>query len=135
MTDQQKRWAEKHLALGCKGVTCVNIGDTPKHQFCYKRLELAKEKQKALNKGDSKCCAQIYSIHLWNDLGKDRNNPDVTFDNKGKANMRNWDESGRDQNSPNFDFGFLTPQDTVARADAYHNPDKDGDGEGDYFDE
>ena len=137
MTDQQKRWAEQMLALGCKGVTCLNIGDRPSYNNCFKTKEAAIEKQAQLNENRD-CCAKVFSVHFWND-GKDGDNPEVTFSRKGKANMRKWDESGRPGKNKNgddwisFDFGFLNPDGTLTHADQYYNPDRDGDNDGDYF--
>ena len=137
MTDRQKKWAEQMLALGCKGVTCINIGNRPSYHNCFKTKEAAIEKQAQLNKNRN-CCAKVFSVHFWND-GKDGDNPEVTFSRKGKANMRKWDESaqrGKNKNGGDwirFDFGFVNPDGTLTHADKYYNPDRDGDGDGDYF--
>jgi hypothetical protein len=122
------------LALGCKGVTCINLGNRPNYNYCFKTKELAIEKQNALNKDNPNCCAKVFSIHFYND-GKNGDDPEVTFSRKGKANMRKWDESPQPGNprAVYFDFGFLNPDGTITHADQYYNPDRDGDGKGDYF--
>ncbi len=134
MTDQQKRWAEKMLALGCKGVTCLSLGNTPDNKHCFKTKEAAVKKQEELNKKSRGCCAKVYSIHFWND-GKDGDAPEVTFSREGKADMGDWNESSQpgDKKWIAFDFGFLNPDGTITHADQYYNPDRDGDGDGDYF--
>jgi RHS repeat-associated protein len=144
MSDQQKNWAERHLALGCKGGVCVYLGDVPKHQYCFKNLEDAKDKQTELNGKAKDCCAQIYSIRFHNDGGK---NPDVIYKTRKKdgkeiiiADMDNWNETARpgvdNKGKPkyyNFDFGFLNPDGTILHANHMYNPDKNKDGKGDYF--
>ena len=57
-----------------------------------------------MNKKNPACCAEICSIHLANDVGKDKSKRDVTFDRAGKADLSNWDRSS---SGVNFDYGYL----------------------------
>jgi RHS repeat-associated protein len=134
-----KEWIRDQLKRGCVGVVCVNLGSEPSNNFCYDSYEKAVDKQKKLNKGS--CCPQIYSLKLVNDTGIEKDKPDVTFDRKGKANLRNWNKSSKDKDSPNFDYAFMSPVDgRMWGADLQHNPDlldKDGkpgkDGKGENY--
>jgi RHS repeat-associated protein len=140
MNNDRKKWAENMLALGCKGAVCVQLGDRSRHQYCFKELDDAKQKQAELNKQNRHCCAQIYAIRFHNDIGRDGKNPDVryrTTHKNGKeiviANMRNWDEIAKGPNLANFDFGFLNSDGTILHANHMYNPDRNKDGKGDYF--
>jgi len=134
----QLKWAEQSLARGCIGVTCINLGDQPKFTDCYKTKAKAEAKQ-ALVKKKCQCDdTGIFSVHLWNDKGKDGKQPDLTFDSNGKADLSNWNSSGRPApynggGGYNFDFGWVNPNGTIHHANHYHNPDLNGDGKGDYF--
>ena len=157
LTPSQYTWAEQHLAAGCIGVTCVNLGEAnsgmPDLSNCFRKKAQAEAKQKEMQKN----CAcpsgrnpSIFSVHLWNDKGTNSRRRDVAFNRKtGKADLSNWNRSGRpagkwnsfaDNNGDgipdggvNFDFGWGEPNGTLTHADMYHNPDADGDGRGDYF--
>jgi RHS repeat-associated protein len=138
MNDHQIRWAQKMLRRGCVGITCINLGDDPEAKNCFTSLELAKEKQESMKKG--KCCPQIYSIHYYNNTGKNKRYPDSKLKNDGKeVDMSNWDKESRPGKNKegngwvNFDYGFLNPDGTITHADMYHNPDVDGDGKGDNY--
>ena len=115
---------------------CKYSGLTP---LCYKTKAQAEAKQAAMKK---KCQCDdpgMFSVHLWNDKGKDGKNPDATFDSNGKADLANWDFDPRPppynhgDGGVNFDFGWVYPNGTIHHADQYHNPDLNGDGKGDYF--
>jgi len=123
MTDNQKKWAEKQLALGCKGVVCVNLGKCPSNEYCFVEKKDAVKKQRELNQKNGSCSAQLYSIHFWNDIGIDGKKPDAEVRKNGTVNMRNWNESGP-ANKGNFDFGFMDANGKMIHADAYHNPNK-----------
>jgi len=123
MTDNQKKWAEKQLALGCKGVVCVNLGKCPSNKYCFVEKKDAVKKQGELNQKNGSCSAQLYSIHFWNDIGIDGKKPDAEVRKNGTVNMRNWNESGP-ADKGNFDFGFMDANGKMIHADAYHNPNK-----------
>jgi hypothetical protein len=147
LTPEQLKWVERQLARGCVGVTCANLGRTNPNNKCFKTRAQAEE---ALKKEKCKDGCGLYSIHLWSDP-KD---PAVTFDPKtGEADLSKWTREGRppgDWNrgswrdwdgdgkpdpttGVNFDYGFVGPDGTIWHADMYHNPDRDGDGKGDYY--
>lgn len=95
----QYEWAEKHLALGCVGVTCVNLGEAnngvPDLSNCFHAKDQAEAKKKNCACGTGRN-PSIFSIHLWNDKGTDRKKPDVTYDPKtGKADLSNWNLASR----------------------------------------
>lgn len=135
LTDAQKKWVENQLARGCVGVTTANLGAAENFDNCYKTKEQAQARQKIMQK---QCCAkdknskaQIFSIHLWNDKGKDPSKKDVSCNPKtGKCDLSNWDKRGRPAGDwkpeggggYNFDFGFLEPNGTLSHANHYHNP-------------
>ena len=93
---------------------------------------------------DEECCPKIYSVHLWNNLGRDGVNPDVDFglaDFEGplqegedrRIDLSNWDERGQ-KGKGNFDFGFYDDETGLyISASHLHNPDLNGDGVGDYW--
>ena len=122
MTAKQKRWAESTLARGCVGITCLYLNDNEKHDNCYKELSQAKAKAQEMK--SSSCCPQIFSVHLWNDIGKNRTSPDVIFNpGSGKADLSNWDKESRGNGFVNFDYGALTSDGKwIIHADQYHNP-------------
>jgi RHS repeat-associated protein len=123
LSKEQKEWIKDKLSEGCVGVVTINLGSrspidavTTKASNCWKTREQAEAAQKKLKckKGST---AQIFSIHLWNDTGKDGKNPDVVFKD-GKADLTNWDGKARppviDKKTGKtihaympFDFGFL----------------------------
>jgi RHS repeat-associated protein len=146
-TAKQKEWVKKQMARGCVGITAAYIGKAESHKDCYKTKADAEIRKSSMEmkRGGGGCSApyqecmhaQIFSIHLWNDTGKDGTNKDVSFDANGKADLSNWDmkprpsEPGR--SFVNFDYGLLRDDGKILHADQYHNPDKDGDGKGDYW--
>lgn len=136
--DQQVKWAERQLSRGCVGVVASLIGSKESLTDCYKsrKLALARKQEMVKNKACSQGCPRIFSIHFWNDKGIDRNRPDVSFNSNGKADLQNWDKAPRigKDDYVNFDFGFYyEKKGIVVHADQYHNPDRDGDGLGDYY--
>jgi RHS repeat-associated protein len=143
---------EAHLdqiRRGCIGVVQSYMGVERINQLdwtkdCYTTKELAERRAKEMAEDPRHrgCSPQIYSIHLWESgRGKDRRNPDLTVDpNTGAADLSNWDGGGRPAGDWNdgqpgikFDFGFLHADGTLSHATTGYNPDKDGDGRGDYF--
>ncbi len=135
LTDAQKRWVEKQLARGCVGVTVANIGKVEDMTDCYKTKAQAENRKNSIK---CPCGVAVFSTHLWNDTGRDGVNPDVTFDaTTGKADLTNWDVKGRPKPGGgtyvNFDYGYLDASGKMIHADLYHNPDKNGDGLGDYY--
>ncbi|UDQ96754.1 RHS repeat-associated core domain-containing protein [Lentisphaerota bacterium WC36G] len=144
LTPPEEGWAESQLSRGCVGVVAANVGYGEKMNNCYKTKEQAENAKKSM-----KCtagCPKMFSVHFWNDIGDDDENPDVTFDPKtGKADFSNWDKKGRPAggwkvdengrprgNGVNFDYGYVNPDGSITHADQYHNPDIDDDGTGDY---
>lgn len=102
---------------------------------------MAKKKKEAMMKAEE-CkngCPMIFSIHLWDDRGIDKKFPDVLFNDGGKADLQNWDRHSRPPDGKgnlyvNFDFGFYNEsKGNIIHANHYHNPDLNGDGEGDYY--
>jgi len=51
----------------------------------------------------------------------------------GKADISNWDHRWRPTGQMNFDFGFVLPNGKILHANHIHNPDRNGDGIGDYY--
>ncbi|UDQ99496.1 RHS repeat-associated core domain-containing protein [Lentisphaerota bacterium WC36G] len=127
-------WVRKQINRGCVGVVCANTGVIENHDNCYKTKQQATDAQGEMkNKCKDKVCPKMFSVHFWNDKGKDGINPDVTFDPKtGKADFSNWDKEGMDEDSIKFDYGYVNPDGSITHADQYHNPDIDDDGTGDY---
>ncbi|MEA4863071.1 MAG: RHS repeat-associated core domain-containing protein [Victivallaceae bacterium] len=135
LTPEQLWWAEIQLARGCIGVVCANLGAREKHSNCYKLMSQAQQRQQEMS---TKCeCGknsnpQIYSIHL----GNSPTNPPVSFDPAtGKADLGKWNpDIHKKPGHVNFDYGLYDPtSSTMTHADMYHNPDRDGNGVGDYF--
>ena len=142
LTKAQKDWVEKMLARGCVGVTCVNLGARESHKDCYKTKAQADAALAQMNAANGKCNCQMFSVHFWNDTGVDPKKPDVTCDPvTGKCDLSNWDKGGRPAGpwkpggggGVNFDYGFVGPDGSITHADQYHNPDRNGDGKGDYY--
>ena len=101
---KQSKWHEAQLVRGCVGLTTHRLGDYENHYNCYQTKELAERRKSEMNKKNPACCAEICSIHLANDVGKDKSKRDVTFDRAGKADLSNWDRSS---SGVNFDYGYL----------------------------
>jgi RHS repeat-associated protein len=131
--DSQRK---KTLNRGCVGITCLNLGTPgmPDTSNCY-RMRAQAEARQAEMKKNCECSGtspnktpsepRIYSIHLWNDTGKDGKNPDVTFDSAGKADMWNWDydpQPSPDDRWVNFDYGWLNNSGTIQHANHLHDP-------------
>ncbi|MFO0831461.1 MAG: RHS repeat-associated core domain-containing protein [Phycisphaerales bacterium] len=148
LTTSQLAWAERQLARGCVGVTAASLGSPETFKHCYSTRAQAIKKQSELSLGCG--CGKgkrpkLFSIHFWDDTGKDGVNPDVTIDpSTHEADLSNWDRLGRVKTRDpvtgrviaryyNYDFGFCNSYDEIVHADHYHNPDRDGDGQGDYF--
>jgi RHS repeat-associated protein len=140
LKDMEKAWVERLLPYGCYGATCVNLGDEPRHEFCYKTKELAEDKKALMTKNQRDCCPQIYGVRLYNDSGSKEHwndkekSMDVSFDNKGRADMKNWNKNSRpDGKYIRYDYGFVNPDGSITHADEAYNPDFDKDGNGDNF--
>jgi RHS repeat-associated protein len=142
LTKAQRDWVEKQLARGCVGVTCVNLGGRESHKDCYKTKAQAEAARQQMNAANGKCNCLIFSVHFWNDTGIDPKKPDVKCDPvTGKCDLDNWDRGGRPPGpwnpggggGVNFDYGFPAPDGSIYHADQYHNPDRNGDGKGDYY--
>ena len=127
LSQQQLEWAQQQLARGCVGVTCVLLGEIAKPDNCYK----TKEQAEANAKINPDCCDySMFSVHFWNDLGKDGINPDMKYNpSTGKVDMSNWNASGRPGGEWNefdsaygfnFDFGYLNSDGTIIHASSYH---------------
>jgi len=125
----------EQLKRGCVGVTCINTGypgDWPEQDpdsECYKTkvlAEAAAKKKKCPCDSKSPSGGQpepvIFTIHLFNNTGTDGKNPDVTFDDSGKANVSNWDHK-RKPGFVNFDYGFLNSNGAIEHAN--HGVDED----------
>jgi hypothetical protein len=139
LTEAQYAWAKNILALGCIGITEINLGQydphtgVPSTSNCWKGKAQADAEQQRM-KGGCSCGAKgnpkLFSIHLWNSSnGLDGKTPSVSFDNSGKANMGNWDSrtGGRTLfgiTMVNFDFGWVEDDGSITHADMYHNPDR-----------
>ncbi len=134
----------EQLDRGCVGVTCVNLGDLtldprrpwPDMSNCYKTLPEAQQAQSQLTCPQGEC-AELYSIHYW--PGGTEGQSFVADPNTGKVDMSQW-TGGNFKPMPgggsgvNFDFGYYDPRTGhIWHADMYHNPDRDGDGEGDRY--
>ncbi len=51
----------------------------------------------------------------------------------GKVDLSNWDHTSKGLGQINFDFGFVLSNGKILHANHYHNPDRNGDGVGDYY--
>ena len=123
---------------GCVGLTCLELGvvGMPDESNCYKEKKDADDRAREMvTKNECKDCTnlngapgkpRIFSIHLWNDTGKDGTNPDVSIDEKGKANLSNWDKEGKPDGKGgylmNFDYGYLHPNGSMVHANHKHDP-------------
>jgi RHS repeat-associated protein len=141
LSKKQRKWVEKQLARGCVGVTCANVGAREDLSNCFDTKEHAEARQKEMAQTPD-CCPQLFSVHLWNDTGKNGTDPDLKIDPAtSKADLSNWNQSGRPPGAwkPSgdsgyyFDYGHVGTDGSVTHADHYHNPDKNGDGKGDYY--
>jgi RHS repeat-associated protein len=120
---------------GCIGLTCVELGvlSNPDLSNCFETKTQAEKRQQEMikNKECSGCKNQngdtsnprIFSVHYYNDKGKDGENPDVTIDEStGKADMSNWDWKGKSGNQNDFDFGYIDSDGNVVHANHCHDP-------------
>ena len=66
----------------------------------------------------------IFSIHLWNDVGRDQTNPDVrpVPGDPTKASLSNWDRSPYKVGETAFDYGYLNSYNLIEHATSNHNP-------------
>jgi hypothetical protein len=81
----------------------------------------------------------VFSVHFWNDKGKDGSNPDASVDPvTGRVDLTNWDQDGKPDGkggtAVNYDYGYCA-NNVLVHTDMYHNPDKDRDGIGDFYPE
>jgi RHS repeat-associated protein len=136
------KWAKYELGRGCVGAVAVMLGVDPIQRLgnCYgtkAQADAVAKKWRTEELCDMTCPNEdsvgVFSIHLWNDTGRDKQDPDVTVDPiTGKLDLSNWDYQAKPNgNYVNFDFGYCRPDGRLLHADMYHNPDEDGDGKGD----
>jgi hypothetical protein len=137
---------EKTLAKGCVGITLINSGYSRISEItksCYSSKRKAEAAQKTLGckAGDS---ARLFSIHFWWKGPRLKPRPTGSIDldpwyNGGRPKGRPAGDWDNDPNTPdddagvNFDFGWQCGGGTIIHADMYHNPDRDGDGKGDFY--
>ena len=126
-------WTVDKLHFGCIGITAAMLGALPDRENCYKTRPEADARREEM-KEDEECCPQIYSIHLWNDTGRDGENPDAQEGEDGVVDLSNWDIKPKPGGGGNYDYGFYDDAKGVyVSASHLHNPDNDGDGVGDFF--
>ncbi len=134
---------------GCVGLTCVELGikegkgdkTWPDMRNCYATLSEAKDRKnvmeeqnicKGKNCNHEKARPRIYSIHFWNNRGKNRTKPYASKNSStGKIDLSNWDRVRRpqlpgDPNWVNFDYGYLNDDGMMVHADHEHLPDLPG---------
>jgi hypothetical protein len=106
---------------------------------CYQLRAQAEARQAEMKKncecsgtGPNKQPAEprLFSIHLWNDVGRNGVDQDLTFDSSGKADLSNWDIGGRrpgpwnasGSGGVNFDYGWVNDSGTIQHANHFHDP-------------
>lgn len=132
LTEEQYKWAECTLAGGCIGATAVNIGAIPDLKNCFKLRDHAEKRKNEMTK--DKCCdPQLYSIHLYDSVGRDQKNPDVSYNLiTGEVDLSNWDSTNGRPSGPwngnaetdgvNYDYGYVNPDGSITHANHLHNP-------------
>lgn len=127
------------LESGCVGVTCLNLGvNQPLFGNCFRKRAEAEVRQREMiekkecngeNCDREKAQPKLFSIHLQNDIGKDRIHPDVQFvydlqTGKSRADLSNWDQEGLGDKI-RFDFGFVHTSGEIIHANHFHDPNGD----------
>jgi len=139
LTEAQYAWAKNILALGCIGITEINLGQYDPHTGVSLHEQLLEgqgasrcEQQRMKGgcscgaKGTRSCFQFIFGTRRMVWMGKHRR---FRLINSGKANMGNWDSrtGGRTLfgiTMVNFDFGWVEDDGSITHADMYHNPDR-----------
>jgi RHS repeat-associated protein len=81
LTPTQRDWVVKQLSRGCVGLTCALTGKNEDLSDCWRSHVLALKRQKELREawfGGCKNCV-IFSVHFWNETGRDKRNPDARY--------------------------------------------------------
>ena len=151
LTPGQLDDAEDQVVRGCVGITMLMAGELnapwPDMRKCFKSPDDAVKAKKKQQCGQGETPA-IYSIHFWRGGGAYKMNPNSNTVDMGHYRPfpgrppGDWNgdgtvaPGGETTGGVNFDFGWPCKcggRDLVLHADMYHNPDKDGDGQGDYY--
>ena len=129
LTEDQRKWAEEALSLGCIGASMVHIGDIPSLDKCYYKMADATLQYMKM-KESSQCggkCPHIFSVHLFNGVGRDRVNPAVDPRNvkeDGSLRMDNWIGAANPLGGGNFDYGYYdVVNKKIISGSQYYNPD------------
>jgi RHS repeat-associated protein len=132
LTDDQYNWAEHQMARGCVGNTCANIGDDIKLDNCYIARAMAEAKQIEMAK--NACCKpHLYSLHLWDELGRDKTTGDTATNYvTSEVDLSNWDGDGKTivkgskkvGEEGNFDYGYVNPDGSITHGNHMHNPNR-----------
>ncbi len=127
--EQKKRLkikARRELENGCIGITEAHLGSKANYDHCFRLKSQAENKRKELAEKNKVCQYRLFSVHLWNDKGRNPDKPDVSFDDKtGQADMENWNRSPKAPGLGAFDYGYLDetgPNPQMIHADGYQKP-------------